>query len=121
MQNSTWRVAQAIETVVTPEVINRTHRTEPTSNETVSLPTHLGTGGALAGLWSARSIVDVLKNLVSGLNPQWIRMDKRWKTPSKSSMARSTRTNQLLCDRRLFELVARPGNIKPQEPCKDCD
>lgn len=93
---------KAIETVVTPEVINRAiEQTRSQEQRNRILPTHLVVALVIAlSLWSTESIVDVLKNLVSGLNPQWIRMDKRWKTPSKSSIARSKRASRLLCDQR---------------------
>ena len=101
---------KAIETVVTPEVINRAiEQTRSQEQRNRILPTHLVVALVIAlSLWSTESIVDVLKNLVSGLNPQWIRMDKRWKTPSKSSISEARGRIGCFVISRLFELVARP-------------
>lgn len=101
---------KAIETVVTPEVINQAiEQTRSQEQRNRILPTHLVVALVIAlSLWSTESIVDVLKNLVSGLNPQWIRMDKRWKTPSKSSISEARGRIGCFVLSRLFELVVRP-------------
>ncbi len=69
-----------------PEVVNQAiEQTGSEEQRNRILPTHLVIALAIAmSLWSTDSIVDVLKNLVSGLSAQWIRMAKRWKIPSKS-------------------------------------
>ena len=76
----------AIETVVASEVVNQAiEQTRSSEQRNRILPSHLVIALVIAmSLWSTDSIVDVLKNLVSGLSAQWIRMAWRWKTPSKS-------------------------------------
>ncbi len=51
------------------------------------LPTYVILALVIAmNLWSADSIIDVFKNLVSGLAAQWIRLGCRWRTPNGSSI-----------------------------------
>lgn len=73
------------------------------------LPTSLVVALVIAmNIWSDDNIVDVLKNLVSGLEGQWIRLSQRWQVPSKSSIseARSRVGPQVMS--RLFNRVAQP-------------
>ena len=73
------------------------------------LPTSLVVALVIAmNLWPDDNIVDVLKNLVSGLEGQWIRLSQRWQVPSKSSIseARSRVGPQVMS--RLFNRVTQP-------------
>jgi hypothetical protein len=107
----------AIETVVAPEAVNQAiEQTRSLEQRNRVLPTHLVIGLVIAmSLWATDSIVDVLKNLVSGLSGQWIRMAARWKTPSKSSISEARLRVGCQVMSRLFELVARPM-ATPQTP-----
>ncbi len=100
----------AIDTVVAPEVVNQAiEQTRSSEQRHRILPTHLVIALTIAmSLWSTDSIIDVLKNLVSGLSAQWIRMSSRWKTPSKSSISEARGRVGCFVISRLFELVARP-------------
>ncbi len=63
------------------------------------LPTHLVIALVIAlNLWSKDSVVDVLKNLVQGRSAPWIPFGIHWKTPSKSSRARSTSKARVCSD-----------------------
>lgn len=73
------------------------------------LPTHLLVALLIAmSLWSRDSIEDVLQNLVQGLSAQWIRLNQRWKKPSKSSISEARQQVGPQVMSRLFHLVARP-------------
>jgi hypothetical protein len=102
---------------VAPEAVNQAiEQTRSLEQRNRVLPTHLVIGLVIAmSLWATDSIVDVLKNLVSGLSGQWIRMAARWKTPSKSSISEARLRVGCQVMSRLFELVARPM-ATPQTP-----
>lgn len=70
---------KAIETVVAPEVVNHAiQQTRSQEQRNRILPTHLVIALMIAmSLWSTDSIVDVLKNLVSGLSTRWKRKRMR--------------------------------------------
>lgn len=73
------------------------------------LPTHLLVALIIAmSLWSRDSIEDVLQNLVQGLSAQWVRLNQRWKKPSKSSISEARQQVGPQVMSRLFDLVARP-------------
>ncbi len=73
------------------------------------LPTHLVVALIIGmSLWSKDSIEDVLKNLVHGMSAQWIRLNQRWKKPSKSSISEARQRIGPQVMSRLFHLVARP-------------
>lgn len=73
------------------------------------IPTHLVVALIIAmSLWSKDSIEDVLKNLVHGLSVQWIRLEQRWKKPSKSSISEARQRIGPQVMSHLFYSVARP-------------
>jgi hypothetical protein len=73
------------------------------------IPTHLVVALIIAmSLWSKDSIEDVLKNLVHGLSAQWIRLEQRWKKPSKSSISEARQRIGSQVMSHLFHSVARP-------------
>ncbi len=76
------------------------------------LPTHLIIALVIAlSLWSKDSVGDVLKNLVQGLSVKWIPQGIKWKTPSKSSRARSTPKSRVCCnDQTIGETSSTNGN-----------
>ena len=74
-----------------------------------ALPTALVVALVIAlNLWSSDSIVDVLKNLVSGLTGQWIRLCQRWKVPAKSSISEARQRVGPQVMSRLFSLLSGP-------------
>ena len=100
---------KAIATVIDPAiVIQAIEQSQSQEQRHRRLPTHLVIALVIAmSLWSTDSIVDVLKNLVSGLNIKWIRLAQRWKTPSKSSISEARQRVGCQVMSRLFALVAR--------------
>jgi len=60
-------------------------------------------------IWAQDSIVDVLKNLVTGLSQQWIRLGQRWRVPSKSSISEALQRVGPQVMSRLFGWVASDG------------
>ena len=100
---------KAIATVIDPSIVSQAiEQSQSQEQRHRSLPTHLIIALVIAmSLWSTDSIVDVLKNLVSGLNIKWIRLAQRWKTPSKSSISEARQRVGCQVMSRLFALVAR--------------
>jgi len=73
------------------------------------LPTYVIVALVIAmNLWSADSIIDVFKNLVSGLASQWIPQGCRWRTPNGSSISGARKRVGSRVMTRLFEKLARP-------------
>jgi hypothetical protein len=101
---------QAIESAISVEAIevaiqqsNSQHQRERV------LPTPLVVALVIAlNMWAQDSIVDVLKNLVTGLNQQWIRLGQRWRVPSKSSISEARQRVGPQVMSRLFHRLARP-------------
>jgi hypothetical protein len=79
----------AIETAIPAATIDKAIELSNSHNQRQrALPTPLVVALVIAlNLWSRDSIVDVLKNLVTGLSGQWIRLCQRWKVPTKSSIS----------------------------------
>jgi hypothetical protein len=78
------------------------------------LPTSLVVALVIAmHLWSNDNIVEVLKNLVSGFQGQWIRLSQRWRVPSQSSISEArTRVGPQVMSclfRRVVKPLATPG------------
>ena len=74
-----------------------------------ALPTPLVVALVIAlNIWAQDSIVDVLKNLVTGLSQQWIRLGQRWRVPSKSSISEALQRVGPQVMSRLFHRLARP-------------
>ena len=65
--------------------------------------------------WAQDVIVDVLKNLVTRLSHQWIRLAQRWRVPSKSSISEARQRVGPQVMSRLFQLIARP-QATPETP-----
>ncbi len=80
---------QALDTVMPPELISQAIRESHSQQQRQrSLPTYVVVALVIAmSLWSSDSIVDVFKNLITGLTRQWIRTSVRWKIPSSSSIS----------------------------------
>jgi len=66
----------------------RLEKVTANSSRQRSLPTHVVVTLVIAmSLWASDSIVDVFKNLITGVSRQWIRDCVRWKTPTSSSIS----------------------------------
>lgn len=101
---------QAMESAIPTEAIDQaiaaTHSQEQRHRR---LPTHLVVALVIAmHLWSDNSLVDVLRNLIDGLNRQWIRLTQRWRVPSKSSITEARQRVGPQVMSHLFHSVARP-------------
>jgi hypothetical protein len=101
---------QALDTVVPPELISQAIRESHSQQlRQRSLPTHVVVALVIAmSLWASDSIVDVFKNLITGLTSQWIHYCVRWKIPTSSSISEARQRVGPAVMTRLFELVARP-------------
>jgi type II secretory pathway component PulL len=80
---------QAIESAIPVEAIETAIQQSHSQHQRErALPTSLVVALVIAlNIWAQNSIVDVLKNLVTGLSQQWIRLGQRWRVPSKSSIS----------------------------------
>ncbi len=80
------QVLQALQTVISPELIDETLReTNATEERKRQLPSSLVVCLVIAmSLWSSDSMTSALQNLVNGLNRQWTKLGERWKIPSSS-------------------------------------
>ncbi len=65
---------QALDTVMPPELISQAIRKSHSQQQRQrSLPTHVVVALVIAmSFWASDSVVDVFKNLISGLTSQWI-------------------------------------------------
>ncbi len=101
---------QALDTVMPPELISQAIRKSHSQQQRQrSLPTHVVVALVIAmSLWASDSIVDVFKNLITGLTRQWIRDCVRWKIPTSSSISEARQRVGPAVMTKLFELVARP-------------
>lgn len=101
---------QAIETAIPADKITEAiDATDSREQRNRRLPTHIVIALVIAmHFWSADSIVDVLKNLVSGLSEQWIRLCQRWRVPSKSSISEARQRVGPQVMSHLFTLIVRP-------------
>ncbi len=100
----------ALDTVITPSLVAKAiTESQSQQQRKRSLPTYVVVALTIAmSLWASDSIVDVFKNLIVGLNSQWIRCLIRWKTPTSSSISEARQRVGPRVMTRLFELVARP-------------
>jgi hypothetical protein len=103
-------ILQAIAMAIPSETIEAAiESTQSQRQRNRMLPTHLVVALIIGmSLWSKDSIEDVLKNLVHGMSAQWIRLNQRWKKPSKSSISEARQRIGPQVMSRLFHLVARP-------------
>lgn len=104
------KILQAIALAIPIESIESAiESTQSERQRNQKLPTHLLVALIIAmSLWSRDSIEDVLQNLVQGLSAQWVRLNQRWKKPSKSSISEARQQVGPQVMSRLFHLVARP-------------
>jgi hypothetical protein len=104
------KLLQALDTVISPELIAQAiTQTHSQQQRQRSLPTHVVVVLVIAmSLWASDSVVDVFKNLISGLSSQWIRLCVRLKTPTSSSISEARQRVGPAVMTRLFKLVARP-------------
>jgi len=104
------KILQAIALAIPIESIESAiESTQSERQRNRKLPTHLLVALIIAmSLWSRDSIEDVLQNLVQGLSAQWVRLNQRWKKPSKSSISEARQQVGPQVMSRLFHLVARP-------------
>ncbi len=100
----------ALETIIPPDEITQAiAETNSQEKRERVLPTHVIMALVIAlNLWSTDSIVDVFKNLVTGLAGQWIPKRYRWQTPSKSSLCDARQRVGPRVMTRLFEKLVRP-------------
>jgi hypothetical protein len=93
-----------------PELISQAIRESHSQQQRQrSLPTHVVVALVIAmSFWASDSIVDVFKNLITGVSRQWIRNCVRWKTPTSSSISEARQRVGPAVMTKLFELVARP-------------
>lgn len=103
-------VLQALQTVISPELIEETLQETNTKEERKrKLPSSLVVCLVIAmSLWSSDSMTSVLQNLVSGLNRQWTKLGERWKIPSSSSISEARQRLGCRVMSRLFTRLARP-------------
>ena len=103
-------VLQAIALAIPSEMIEEAiERTQSERQRNRKLPTHLVVALIIAmSLWSKDSIEDVLQNLVHGLSSRWIRLNQRWKKPSKSSISEARQQIGPQVMSHLFHTVAHP-------------
>ena len=82
-------VFQAIQTVISPEIIERElEKSNSFEKRQQKLPSSLVVCLVIAmSFWSSDSMTTVLKNLVKGLNRQWTKLGKYWATPNSSSIS----------------------------------
>ncbi len=103
-------VFQAIQTVISPEIIDQQlEKSNSFEERKRKLPSSLVVCLVIAmSFWSSDSMTTVLKNLVNGLNRQWTKLGKYWKTPNSSSI--SIARQKLGCQimSRLFASIVRP-------------
>jgi hypothetical protein len=104
------QVFQALQTVIGPELIERTlQETNATGERKRQLPSSLVVCLVIAmSLWSSDSMTSVLQNLVNGLNRQWTKLGERWKIPSSSSISEARQRLGCRVMSRLFAHLARP-------------
>jgi len=107
---SVEEVLQGIEIAIPSQAIEAAiESTQSQHQRNRMLPTHLVVALIIAmSLWSQDSIGDVLQNLVHGLSTQWVRLNQRWKKPSKSSISEARQRVGPQVMSRLFHSVARP-------------
>src|SRR4028118_1066125 len=100
----------ALDTVITPELVAQAiTESQSQQQRKRSLPTYVVVALTIAmSLWANDSMVDVFKNIIEGLNSQWIRCLVRLKTPTSSSITEARQRVGPRVMTRLFELVARP-------------
>ena len=103
-------VLQGIEIAIPSQAIEAAiESTQSQHQRNRMLPTHLVVALIIAmSLWSQDSIGDALQNLVHGLSTQWVRLNQRWKKPSKSSISEARQRVGPQVMSRLFHSVARP-------------
>ena len=110
-------VFQAIETVISTDVIEQTlSHTNSIEERKRKLPSQLVVCLVIAmSLWSSDSMETVLKNLVNGLSRQWTKLGQYWKVPSSSSITEARQRLGCRVMNQLFERVVRPL-ATPQTP-----
>jgi hypothetical protein len=110
-------VFQAIETVISPDVIEQTvGDTNSMEERKRKLPSQLVVSLVIAmSLWSSDSMRTVLKNLVNGLSRQWTRLGQYWQVPNSSSITEARQRVGSRAMSQLFERVVRPL-ATPQTP-----
>ncbi|VEP15240.1 transposase (fragment) [Hyella patelloides LEGE 07179] len=83
-------VFQAIETVITPKMIEQAlERSNSFESRKRKLTSSLVVCLVIAmSYWSSDSMTTVLKNLVNGLSRQWTKLGQSWKTPTSSNTVR---------------------------------
>lgn len=103
-------VFRAIETVISPDVIEQTlGKTKSIEERKRKLPSQLVVCLVIAmSLWSSDSMGTVLKNLVNGLSRQWTRLGKYWKMPNSASISEARQRVGSQVMSQLFERVVRP-------------
>lgn len=103
-------VFQAIEAVITPEMIEKALK-ESNSFESRQrkLTSSLVVCLVIAmSYWSSDSMTTVLKNLVNGLNRQWTKLGQSWKTPVSSSITEARQRLGCQAMSQLFNSIVRP-------------
>ncbi len=103
-------VFKAIETVISPEVIEQTIGTTKTKQERKrKLPSSLVVCLVIAmSLWSSDSMTAVLKNLVNGLSRQWTKLGKYWRVPNSASISEARQRVGCRVMSQLFARIVRP-------------
>lgn len=109
--NQTLNRAQlllALDQVIPTKVIMQAIRTTDSERQRQRiLPTHVVISLIVAmSFWSDDSIVDVLKNLIDGLNSLQIPFLKRFKIPTSSSISEARQRVGAAVMTRLFEIVS---------------
>lgn len=103
-------VFKAIETVISPEVIEETiGTTQAKEARKRKLPSSLVVCLVIAmSLWSSDSMATVLKNLVQGLSRQWTMLGKYWRVPNSASISEARQRVGCQVMSQLFARIARP-------------
>lgn len=103
-------VFKAIETVISPEVIEETiGTTQAKEGRKRKLPSSLVVCLVIAmSLWSNDSMTTVLKNLVNGLSRQWTKLGKYWRVPNSASISEARQRVGCRVMSQLFERIVHP-------------
>lgn len=103
-------VFKAIETVISPEVIEETiGTTQAKEARKRKLPSSLVVCLVIAmSLWSSDSMATVLKNLVQGLSRQWTMLGKYWRVPNSASISEARQRVGCQVMSQVFARIARP-------------
>jgi hypothetical protein len=101
---------KAIETAIPATAIEEASATTQADEERKrSLPAQLVVSLVIAmSLWSRDSMRDVLKNLIDGLSPAWVKVGKYWRVPCKSAITQARQRLGARVMSQLFHQLVRP-------------